>query len=96
MKITISATLTEDEVFILSTMKWYQEEIVSFEDWKELRVSNTQSRADFIRQVYEGMLTWDAVQVFTEYRSAQLKEQQALLEQAVREWVSASITSAIE
>jgi hypothetical protein len=96
VKIAISALLTNDEVKILSDSKWYQEELVTFENWQELREANTQSRPDYIRQVYEWIIIADATRVFTEYRTKQIKEQIALTEQVVRDWVTSSITSTIE
>lgn len=96
MKITISATLTEEETYILSNTKWYQEQILSIVDWEYVNNPNTQTREDFLRQVYEWILSADATNIFTEYRSAQLKEEQRLLQEAVREWVIASITSTVE
>ena len=96
MKITISSVLEESDIVILSNAKWYQESIITFENWQEISNPNPQSRSDFIRQVYEWILIADATKIFCEYRSAQLKEQQRLLEEAVREWVISSITSVVE
>lgn len=118
MKITITASLTDEELNILASTKGYEKIITSFEDvetpyeaytmWEvaypawvsiskqPVQIDNPQSQGDYIRQVYEGIIISDATRIFTDYRSQQLKEQQALLEQAVREWVAASITSAIK
>lgn len=100
MKITLTATLSDEEISILALQKWYYDKITVIEDPENpsvfTEVDNPQSKSDFIRQVYEWIIISDATKIFTEYRSAQLKEQQRLLEEAVRQWVSSSITSTIE
>lgn len=100
MKITLTATLSDEEVQILAMQKWYSSKITVIADPGNpsvfTEIDNPQSPSDFIRQVYEGIIVADATKVFTEYRSAQLKEQQRQIEEAVRQWVSSSITSTIE
>jgi len=118
MKITITATLTEEELSILAYNKGYVNTITEYEDvetpyeaytiwgidhpaWvyivqKPVEKSNPQTPQDYVRQVYEGIIIADATNIFTEYRSVKLKEQQKLLEEAVRESVTSSITSTID
>lgn len=101
MKITITADLSLDEANILAGQKWYSSKIsVLSSDPKDtstfVEIDNPQSSSDFIRQVYESIIINDATKIFTEYRSTQLKEQQRLLEEAVRESVTLSITSIVE
>ncbi len=93
MKITLTATLTEEEINILASKKWYQ----SHFDWPKWElIENSQSAPDYIRQVYEWIIIADTTRVFTEYRTQQIKDQISLTEQAVRDWVASSITSTIE
>lgn len=98
MKITITATTTEEESYLLAKQKWRSETIMvmTWDPSSSQEVPNPQSPADFIRQVYESMIVADVVKVFTEYRSQELKQQQIALEEAVRESVQSSITSIVE
>ena len=88
MKITISADLTAEQVQILSTKKGYSETIFG--------EPNTQSREEYLKEVYTGIILADATSVFVSYTKEQRAEQERLEEETIRANVSASITSSIE
>lgn len=88
MKITISAELTAEQVQILSTKKGYSETIFG--------EPNTQSREEYLKEVYTGIIMADATNVFISYTKEQRAEQERLEEETIRANVSASITSSIE
>lgn len=87
MKITISATLTSDQIDILAKQKWYNETIFDYQ--------NPQSKEDFLRQVYEGIILNDATREYISYSNRQKEEARIAEENAIREQVSSSITSTI-
>ena len=88
MKITISAELTAEQVQILSTKKGYSETIFG--------EPNTQSREEYLKEVYTGIIMADATNVFISYTKEQRAEQARLEEETIRANVAASITSSIE
>ncbi len=88
MKITISADLTAEQVQILSTKKGYSETIFG--------EPNTQSREEYLKEVYTGIILADATSVFVSYTKEQRAEQERIEEETIRANVSASITSSIE
>ena len=88
MKITISAELTAEQVQILSTKKGYSETIFG--------EPNTQSREEYLKEVYTGIIMADATNVFISYTKEQRAEQERLEEETIRANVAASITSSIE
>lgn len=91
MKITISAILDETQIAILATQKGYQDTILSGED----RIPNTQSKEDFIREVYEGTILTDATREFVSFSNKQKEEARIEEEKAIREQVRASISSSV-
>lgn len=92
MIINIQATLTVEQINILSTQKWYSENIpVSI--WVEEK--NPQSREDFIMQVYRSMIENDATNVFLAYSKEQRAELERIEEEKIRTSVSNSITSSV-
>lgn len=100
MIITISATLNEEQIEILAKQKGYQDAISAMsedpESTETIQVSNPQSKSDFIRQVYEGIILGDATREFVAYTTRQKEEARIAEENAIREQVSSSITSSIE
>lgn len=58
MTITITATLTEEQLNILGTYKWYSE-------W---------NKEEFIRDVYQSMIINDATNVFIDYSRKQTEQ----------------------
>lgn len=93
MQITITATLSPEQIDILAKQKGY-EEIIGVGVIPE-NVPNPQSKEDFIRKVYESIILNDATREFLTY-STNLKEQARILEEtAIREQVIGSITSSI-
>lgn len=106
MKLTITATLTEEEVEIIASEKWYQKKVFllkegvtvgdthNMDDYEE--VNNPQTPADFIVSVYQSMIVNDATKVFTDYRTQQLKAQIVQTEELVKTDVETAITSSIE
>lgn len=96
MKLSITATLTEEEVLILAKQKWWSETTTHFE-WADLiETKNPQSAADFIVSVYQSMIITDATRVFTEYRTQELKQSILETEQLVKTDVETAITYSIK
>lgn len=93
MIITISATLNDEQINILASQKGYQ---ANFLDNSEVCYANPQSKEDFIRQVYEGVILGDATREFIAYSNRQKEEARIAEENAIREQVTNSITSTIE
>ncbi len=91
MKITISAILDETQIAILATQKWYQDTILS--EWEHL--PNPQSKEEFIREVYEGIILNDATREFIAYSTNQKIQEKLLEENAIREQITNAITSSI-
>ena len=58
-------------------------------------MSNPQSKEDFIRQVYEGIILSDATREFISYTTRQKEEARIAEENAIRESVANSITSTV-
>ena len=59
-------------------------------------MENPQSKEDFIRQVYEGIILADATREFITFTNKQKEEARIIEENAIRDAVSSSITSTIE
>lgn len=97
MKITISATLIPEQIDILAKQKGYQETISTpWDGHTIIQVQNPQSKEDFIRQVYEGIILGDATREYIAYSNRQKEEARIAEENAIREQVTQSITSTIE
>ena len=98
MIITISATLTTDQIDILAKQKGYQETFqeTNIETNEVSNYSNPQSKEDFIRQVYEGIILGDATREFLNFSNRQKEEARIKEENAIREAVANSITSKVE
>jgi hypothetical protein len=88
MIITISATLNEEQIDILARQKGYQDILNE--------VENLQTKSDFIRQVYEGIILGDATREFVAYTTRQKEEARIAEENTIREQVASAITSSIE
>ena len=121
MQITITATLTEEHVSILATVKWYQPTVTITEQkevltdeieiidgvfiptWKKITsiqdiqtiIQNPQSRADFIAEQYNRLISTDADNEYIRYAKKQREEAELAEENAIREQVKASISSSI-
>lgn len=121
MQITITATLTEEHVSILATVKWYQPTVTITEQkevltdeieiidgvfiptWKKITsiqdiqtiIQNPQSRADFIAEQYNRLISTDAENEYIRYAKKQREEAELAEENAIREQVKASISSSI-
>ena len=122
MQITITATITEEQVSILATVKWYQPTVTITEQkevltdeieiidgvftptWKKITsiqdiqtiIQNPQSRADFIAEQYNRLISTDAENEYIRYAKKQREEAELAEENAIREQVKASISSSIE
>ena len=119
MKITVTATLNEEQIDILAKQKGYQDKVQtpvekeeSYEAYTWIdgvevpagtrivqvmeEVTNPQSKEDFIRQVYEGIILNDATREYITYSTRQKEEARIAEENAIREQVAQSITSTIE
>ena len=100
MIITVTATLTPEQIDILAKQKGYQDTITTsnalltnppqFE-----QVPNPQSKEDFIREVYEGIILNDATREYVNCSNKQKEAQRIAEENAIREQVASSITSSI-
>ena len=88
MKITISAELTPEQVLILSSKKGYSETIF----WEP----NTQSREEYLKEVYTGIITSDAINSFVSYSKEQRVEQDRIEAETIHSNVVGAITSYIE
>ena len=121
MQITITATITEEQVSILATVKWYQPTVTITEQkevltdeieiidgvfiptWKKITsiqdiqtiIQNPQSRADFIAEQYNRLISTDAENEYIRYAKKQREEAEIAEENAIREQVKASISSSI-
>lgn len=97
MKLSITASLTEEEILIIAKSKWWDFVIWKpNEEWIMETIDNPQTPQDFIIAVYQSMIVADATRVFTEYRTQELKDQITQTEEAVKIQVTESITSSIE
>lgn len=101
MKLSITATLTEEEVIILAKNKWWNETIIdsNFDENQNIvhtEIPNPQTASEFIINVYQSMIIQDATRMFTEYRTQELKEQIKLTEETVQNQVTEAIISSIE
>lgn len=99
MKLTISATLTDEEVLILAKAKWWSETVRVWDgDDMSLKteVPNPQTASSFIVSVYQSMIVQDTTKVFTNYRTEELKQQIVQAEVLVKTDVENAITSLIE
>ena len=83
MNITITASLTEDQLDIISRQKWYN-------------LDSELSKSEFIKNVYESLIINDATNIFIDYSRKQLEETRLAEENAIREQVKSSISSSIE
>ena len=95
MQITITATLTEEQVSILATVKWYQSTISVGHIGELTIIQNPQSRADFIAEQYNRLISTDAENEYIRYAKKQREEAELAEENAIREQVKASISSSI-
>lgn len=95
MIITISATLTEEQIAILAQVKGYSPKIQNLGEKWVVESDNPQSPAEFIRSVYESMIINDATNVFLGAVRSQMAEQVRVQEEAIRWSIQSSITSSI-
>lgn len=98
MKITVSATLNEEQIDILAKQKGYQETFqeTNVETNEVSNYPNPQSKEDFIRQVYEGIILADATREYISYANSTKENERIAYENSIREQVASSITSNIE
>lgn len=99
MKLTISATLTDEQVLILAKAKWRSEKVwvgESDDMSTKVEVNNPQTASDFVVAVYQSMIVDDATKIFTDYRTEELKKQIAQTWELVKTDVTSAITSSIE
>ena len=93
MKITISAELSDEQVYVLSQQKGYNPSVL----WEDgTPTDNPMSRADFIRSIYENMIVSDATYCFINFENNKKLEEQVAFEQAIRSQVASSIVSSVE
>jgi archaellum component FlaC len=77
-----------EQIDILARQKGYQDILNE--------VENLQTKSDFIRQVYEGIILGDATREFVAYTTRQKEEARIAEENTIREQVASAITSSIE
>lgn len=95
MQITITATLTEEQIEILSNMKGYQPTITTGTIEEPVVAPNPISRAEFIKTQYEWLINSDASNEYIKYVKRQREEAEQSEENAIREQVKASISSSV-
>lgn len=109
MIITIEANLTDEQALILAKEKWYSEMIqnttISEEiiiiDWVETtearqviqEITNPDSPFEFLKRVYEAMIISDATKYFIEVENKKLREQQVVIENAIKDNITNAVTS---
>lgn len=98
MKLSITATLTEEELLILAKQKWRSPTIVdsSFDENQNIvhtEKENPLKAQEFVINVYQSMIIQDATRIFTEYRTQELKEQISQTENEVKKSIESVITS---
>lgn len=101
MIITISATLTEEQINILAQTKGHQSTVIKSQEqedgtFKDVEIPNGISASDFIRSVYESMIVNDVTNVFLAKSREAMAEQIRTAEEEIRTIISSSITSSIE
>lgn len=96
MKITITAELTDEQVQIVSSQKWYSETTTELQDWVLVEIPNSATREEFIKSVYESMIKNDAKGVFIAYANQSREEERQQEEQAIQALIDSSITSTID
>ena len=96
MNIIITASLTEEQIEILSNMKGYQPTITTGTIEEPVVVQNPISRSEFIMNQYKGLIDSDASNEYIKYAKRQREEAEQAEENAIREQVKASISSSIE
>lgn len=98
MEITITATLTDEQINLLAKEKGYQEIVnPSIIDWWDLTsYQNLETPLEFIKKVYEAIIINDTTQVFLNASNRELEEQKRQQEYLIRQNVTNSITSSID
>lgn len=100
MKLSITATLTDEEVTTLARAKWWDEKVsvtIETENWNDIaEQDNPLTAADFIVNVYQAMIANDAALVFTHVNTVALKEQIAAAEASIQAQVNGFLSSSIE
>ena len=106
MKLSITAILSEEEVFILAKEKWWNEKIsvianTVIEEWKlpvvtYEEIPNPQTAESFVVNVYQSMIVNDASIIFTREKTKQLQEQIAIAEKDIKDKVTNAITWSID
>lgn len=99
MKITITATITDEQCLLLAKEKWYEETITNIIDPENNiieTIPNPITPSEFVKNVYEAMLMEDATQTFIRVTDRELDKQRALELASIRDTIVSSITSSIE
>ena len=106
MAITITASLTNEQAFILANEKGYQETITTFtptDGVNEMGMPNgetttslnTESPFEFLKRVYEAMVVADAQKHYLEYDKRLESEARRLADEKIKADVVASISSSV-
>lgn len=101
MTISIQANLTEDQAYILASIKWYSDTVSvitnSSVDPVEITTSqNTETPFEFLKRVYEQMIVEDAARWFIAYNDSIKQAEWEAEDQQIREAVISSISSSVE
>lgn len=86
-EIPYSETTTSEWIIVPAWVTKYIENIT---------INNPQTREEYLKDVYTGIITSDATNVFVQYSKEQRAEQERIEQETIRENVVASITSYIE
>lgn len=98
MNITITATLTEEQIEILSNAKGYQPTVSSRAINEETQleelttIPNPQSRADFIAEQYNGLIAHDAENEYIRYAKKQREEAELAETNLIKDSIKWSLT----
>lgn len=101
MQITITATLTEEQINILAKAKGYQPTVTESQEqedgtFQNVEIPNGISESEFVKNVYQNMIVNDTTNVFLSQTREAMAEQVRQAENEIRTLVSSSITSSIE
>ena len=100
MIITISATLTEEQVTILAKEKGYWEMTTIILDSTTMplvteTIQNPQSAGDFLRNVYQSMIAQDASRIYLEVFNRRIAEENEANRDAIKEQIAWAMSSTV-
>jgi len=98
MILSITATLTEEEIIILAKEKWRQETISTgdFDENQNIiqtELPNPLTASDFIVSMYQAIIVNDIAKIFVAKQTEELKEQILLTTTTINDTVSSTVTA---